>query len=271
MKDYLREQFGDWYPILEPLLTSISFHKLGGVVAEQYTKNKGNIFPAYSDIFRAFKVTPFEKLKVVMLGQDPYHDEVNGKPRATGLAFANHSDTPKEKISPSLSAIFDEIEAEYEALIVDPDYSLQSWARQGVLLLNTALTVKRGQPGSHSRIWDPFTREVIKAIAANKEVVWLLLGRHAQNYIPLIEQYTQKYQVPGIASIAKAGHPSPLNTSGSFKNSGVFGYANELLSPAFMDESLKKHIHWSINYDYYYKKYDMRKYLKNESLSTKAT
>lgn len=172
------------------------------------------IFPPGKDIFKAFELTPVEKVKVVILGQDPYH----GYGQAMGLSFSVPSDIPAP---PSLKNIFKEIESELGIKMSGrPD--LTSWAKQGVLLLNSVLTVRAGAAASHSSIgWQEFTDAVISYISANcSGVVFLLWGNYARSKKPLID--TSRHYV------LEAAHPSPL-ARGAFFGCNHFSQTNEIL------------------------------------------
>lgn len=172
------------------------------------------IFPPGKDIFKAFELTPVEKVKVVILGQDPYH----GYGQAMGLSFSVPSDIPAP---PSLKNIFKEIESELGIKMSGrPD--LTSWAKQGVLLLNSVLTVRAGAAASHSSIgWQKFTDAVISYISANcNGVVFLLWGNYARSKKPLID--TSRHYV------LEAAHPSPL-ARGAFFGCNHFSQTNEIL------------------------------------------
>ena len=172
------------------------------------------IFPPGKDIFKAFELTPVEKVKVVILGQDPYH----GYGQAMGLSFSVPSDIPAP---PSLKNIFKEIESELGIKMSGrPD--LTSWAKQGVLLLNSVLTVRAGAAASHSSIgWQEFTDAVISYISAHcNGVVFLLWGNYARSKKPLID--TSRHYV------LEAAHPSPL-ARGAFFGCNHFSQTNEIL------------------------------------------
>ena len=177
-------------------------------------KEQETVFPADSFVLRAFKEVPYEKVKVVILGQDPYH--TSGY--ATGLAF----DVPKGQMSPSLRNILKEIEADVgSSKSVDNLLShFEHLPPQGVLLLNSALTVQEGKPGSHSKIWKGFIEEVIKAIQRRDNIVWILWGNHAKSFIPLITNETHK--------IVRGAHPSPFSYH-LFKGKKYFSQTNLLL------------------------------------------
>ena len=184
------------------------------------------IFPPGKLIFRAFELTPVDKVKVVILGQDPYH----GPGQAMGLSFSVPQGV---KAPPSLVNIFKEIESDL-GIRMSGSPDLEPWARQGVLLLNTALTVQEGIATSHSRIgWQYFTDAVIKYISDNCDgVVFLLWGRHAREKKELIDQ--TKHHV------LEAAHPSPL-AGGRFFGCRHFSKTNKIL----MEEG-KTPINWQL-------------------------
>jgi uracil-DNA glycosylase len=173
------------------------------------------IYPPGSLILNAFDKTPFDKVKVVILGQDPYH----GKGQAHGLCFSVPNGVPKP---PSLVNIFKELQSD---LGIAPSASgnLEKWAEQGVFLLNASLTVRENDPASHSKIgWLEFTDAVIKKISDEKSgVVFLLWGRFAQNKQALIDE-TKHY-------VLKAAHPSPLSAHNGFWGCKHFSKTNEIL------------------------------------------
>ena len=173
------------------------------------------IFPPGKQIFHAFNTTPFEQVKVVILGQDPYH----GPNQAHGLCF---SVVPGVSPPPSLINIFKEIEDDLG--IPAPKHGcLQSWAEQGVLLLNSTLTVERARAGSHQgKGWETFTDRVIEVLNEHREgLVFMLWGSYAQNKGALINQ--QKHRV------LKSPHPSPLSAHRGFFGNRHFSQANEYL------------------------------------------
>lgn len=184
------------------------------------------IFPPGNQIFKAFELTPVDRLKVVILGQDPYH----GYGQAMGLSFS----VPETvKAPPSLKNIFKEIESDLGITMSGcPD--LQSWARQGVLLLNAILTVREASPASHSRIgWQEFTDAVIRYISDNCDgVVFLLWGNFARSKKALID--TARHHV------LEAAHPSPL-AGGAFFGCRHFSRTNQILA-----EEGKEPINWQI-------------------------
>ena len=173
------------------------------------------IFPPGGRIFKAFELTPLPAVKVVILGQDPYH----GYGQAMGLSFSVPKGVPAP---PSLKNIFREIESDL-GIRMSGSPDLEPWARQGVLLLNAILTVRSGEPASHSAIgWQPFTDAVIRCVSERcSGVVFLLWGSFARSKRELID--TSKHYV------LEAAHPSPL-ARGAFFGCRHFSQANELLA-----------------------------------------
>lgn len=185
------------------------------------------IYPAQNEIFSAFKETAYEQLKVVILGQDPYH----GPGQAHGLSF---SVKPGVKPPPSLKNIFQELKNDLNLAI--PNHGcLNKWANQGVLLLNTALSVEQGQPQSHAKIgWTTFTDNVIRKLNNYpKPLVFLLWGSHAKNKRVLIDE--QKHLV------LTAAHPSPFSVHQGFYGCRHFSKAN-----AFLETHGRHPIDWSL-------------------------
>ena len=172
------------------------------------------IYPPGSLIFNAFNLTPLPDVKVVIIGQDPYH----GPGQAMGLSFSVPDGIPAP---PSLKNIFNEIETDL-GVRMSGHTNLEPWARQGVMLLNSVLTVEAGQPTSHSRIgWTEFTDAVIQTLSARREgLVFLLWGRFAQEKSALID--TTKHHV------LMAAHPSPL-ARGAFFGCRHFSKTNQIL------------------------------------------
>ncbi len=186
------------------------------------------IYPAGNLIFNAFNLTPFDKLKVVILGQDPYH----GAGQAHGLSF---SILPGVKPPPSLVNIFKELKSDIGIDMPANFGDLTHWATQGVLLLNAALSVRDGEPFSHAKFgWAKFTDAVIETISDKKEnVIFILWGKFAQEKLPLID--TGKHFVLGAA------HPSPFSAHKGFLGCKHFSKTNEILV-----KTKQQPIDWSI-------------------------
>lgn len=202
-KEALAEEFGK--PYFESLVNFLHQEKAAGK----------KIFPPGSQIFRAFDLTPMDQVKVVILGQDPYH----GFGQAHGLSFSVPAGVPAP---PSLKNIFKEIEADL-GVHMSGYPNLEKWAQQGVLLLNAVLTVRSGEAASHSKIgWEQFTDAVIRCISDRCEgVVFMLWGNFARSKRDLIDRSRHH--------VLEAAHPSPL-ARGAFFGCRHFSQANSLLA-----------------------------------------
>ncbi|AKH88267.1 uracil-DNA glycosylase [Edwardsiella tarda] len=187
---------------------------LAFVAAER--QNGKTIYPPQQDVFNAFRFTEFNDVKVVILGQDPYH----GPNQAHGLSF---SVRPGVATPPSLQNMYKELQNDIPGFTIPPHGYLKSWADQGVLLLNTVLTVERGQAHSHAHLgWEQFTDRVVAALNSQREgIVFLLWGAHAQKKGRIID--SQRHHV------LKAPHPSPLSAHRGFLGCGHFSATNRLL------------------------------------------
>lgn len=202
-KAALQEEFGKEY-----------FSKLADFVRAEY--QNGGVYPPPKQIFRAFELTPFEKVEVVILGQDPYH----GKGQANGLSFAVHEGV---RLPPSLQNIFKEIA---DDLGYEPEQNgdLSRWARQGVLLLNATLTVRAASPGSHQgRGWELFTDAAIAALSQQREhLVFILWGNYAKAKGAHIDRTKHL--------VIQSAHPSPFSAHSGFFGSRPFSKANQYLA-----------------------------------------
>lgn len=216
----------DWAALLGAELDQPYMQQLSQFLSKELKQGKV-IYPDPKLIFNAFNSTPIDKIKVVILGQDPYH----GVGQAHGLSF---SVQPGIDIPPSLRNIFKEINRDLD-LPIPSHGSLQSWANQGVLLLNATLTVEQGKAGSHQgKGWEKFTDHVIKLVSDTCDgVVFMLWGSYAQKKIALID--TKKHLV------LTAPHPSPLSAHRGFLGSKHFSKANE-----YLIANGKKPIDWSV-------------------------
>ncbi len=206
-----------WDNVLSNTLGSIEFQALINRVGEEY-KTKV-IYPPYEEIFRVYNLINIEDIKVVIIGQDPYHT----KEMANGIAFSvgkNAGKTP-----PSLRNIFKELERDLG--VVNKSTDLTCWVKQGIFMLNTTLTVEEGKAGSHSKYgWDLLTTETVKKISElNNKVVFLLWGNHAQTF----EKYIDKNK----HFILKTSHPSPLSAHQGFLGCGHFSEIEKLLEIKF--------------------------------------
>ncbi len=214
-----------WREVLNSELESDYYLQLNDFLLEE--RKNHIIYPADEHIFAAFELAPFDKVKVVLLGQDPYH----GAGQAHGLCFS----VPDEvKPPPSLVNIFREIESD-TGIKIHGKGNLEKWAKQGVLLLNATLTVRAMQPGSHQKKgWETFTNHVIKTISDQKEgIIFILWGKYAQAKESLID--TQKHYV------LKAAHPSPFSVYRGFYGCKHFSKTNDLLR-----QMGKKEIDWRL-------------------------
>ncbi|MFA6415078.1 MAG: uracil-DNA glycosylase [Candidatus Paceibacterota bacterium] len=190
------------------------FKELTDFVKKEY--QEGKVYPAPKNIFRAFDLCPFEDVKVVILGQDPYH----GPGQANGLCFAVGAET---RVPPSLQNIFKEIESDLGKPLVHTDGDLTRWAEQGVLLLNSTLTVRAHTAGSHQeKGWEQFTDAVIKALSEEREhLVFMLWGNYAKAKGAHIDR--SKHLV------LEAPHPSPFSAYSGFFGCKHFSKANDYL------------------------------------------
>lgn len=199
------------------------FVKLAEFLRSEYQTH--TVYPPGKEIFRAFDLVPFDEVKVVILGQDPYH----GPKQANGLAFSVRDGITKP---PSLINIFKEIKNEYDKPIPDSG-NLERWAKQGVMLLNSTLTVRARQAGSHQKKgWEEFTDAVIQTISDEREnIVFLLWGAYAQKKGAVIDE-SKHY-------VLKSAHPSPFAADRGFFGNNHFKLANE-----YLREHGKSEIDW---------------------------
>ncbi|ADQ60625.1 uracil-DNA glycosylase [Lactobacillus delbrueckii subsp. lactis] len=202
----------DWDQVLTPVFESDEYHKLHDFLKKEYQTRQ--IYPDMYHIFTAFKLTPFKDTKVVILGQDPYHNPG----QANGMSFSVMPGTP---LPPSLRNVYKELYDDVGAQPVNHGY-LKRWADQGVLLLNAVLTVPYGQANGHQgKGWEMVTDAAIKALSERGQVVFILWGRFAQDKIPLIDQDKNV--------IIKSAHPSPFSANRGFFGSRPFSRCNAAL------------------------------------------
>lgn len=210
-----------WKAVLQDEFDKSYMRELGDFLRREKAAGK-QIFPPGGLIFNALNSTPLERVRVVIIGQDPYH----GPGQAHGLCF---SVLPGVPVPPSLQNIFKELKRD---LNIDPPNHgcLQHWAEQGVLLLNTSLTVEQGKAGSHAGAgWQAFTDRVIEVVSqARPHLVFLLWGAHAQSKARLID--------PTKHLILRSPHPSPLSAHRGFIGNGHFSHANRFLEQHGMGE-----------------------------------
>jgi uracil-DNA glycosylase len=204
-----------WKKALSAVFTSTQFLQAAAHIKTELATG-ATIFPAGKDIFNAFNQTTFDNVKVVILGQDPYH----GAGQAMGLSFAVPAGV---KPPPSLVNIFKELKSDI-GLPIPTNGDLTPWAKQGVLLLNAVLTVRENEPASHAKIgWMHFTDAVIQKISDEKKgVVFLLWGKFAEQKQVLIDE-TKHF-------VLKAAHPSPFSADKGFFGCKHFSKTNELLA-----------------------------------------
>lgn len=212
-----------WKKALESEFDEPYFHELADFVRKEYTFH--TIYPIPKNIFRAFDFCPFDKVKVIILGQDPYH----GVKQANGLCFAVNEDIT---IPPSLRNIFKEIRDDIGIIPYDSG-DLSRWAKQGILLLNATLTVKANTPGSHQgRGWERFTDAVIDRLSNRKDnLVFILWGNYAKNKGKFIDR--KKHLV------LESTHPSPFSA-----NDGFFGCKHFSKTNRFLKEKGLGEIDW---------------------------
>lgn len=225
---------GEWLKYLQDEFSKDYYKGLYETVNNAYANQ--TVYPPANELFSALELTPYESVKCVILGQDPYH----GKGQAHGLAFSVKPECP---IPPSLQNIYTEIRREYRI----PDISdispkngyLINWAKQGVLLLNTSLTVLEGKPGSHSNIgWQLFTDAIIRAVNnKTRPVVFMLWGNHAKSVVERVNFNSQHL-------ILNASHPSPFSA-----NKGFFGCNHFKDCNNFLIKNKIQPINWI--YDWY--------------------
>lgn len=213
----------EWYPLLKDVFEGNAFHQIGVEIMRERGSGK-RIIPPHEHVhlsFRAFRECGPKDLKIIILGQDPYP-----QPGVfDGLAFSNGNLKGGGRISPSLASIFKEINRDiYDDVDHYNNPDLVRWANQGILLLNTALSVVEYTPTSHGKLWEPFMKELIARLTEyNTGLIFLLWGSHAQRYQKFIKNILNHH-------IITAGHPSPLNRTNLFFGSSVFSRTNELIN-----------------------------------------
>jgi uracil-DNA glycosylase len=218
-----------WATALGDELRAPYFTKLESFVEAERAKH--DVFPPEAEVFAAFEHTPFDQVRVLLLGQDPYHDDG----QAHGLCFSVRRGVP---LPPSLRNIYKELDTDLG--IAAPEHGcLTSWAERGVLLLNTVLTVRAHEPNSHRKKgWETFTDRVIEALAAREDpLVFMLWGKPAQQKIPLIERHGA-----GRHEIILSAHPSPLSAKSGYFGSKPFSKVN-----AALERWGKPPIDWSLD------------------------
>jgi uracil-DNA glycosylase len=218
-----------WQPVLEPVLATAEARQLGGFLVAEEDAGK-QIYPPRGCRLKALELTPLDEVKVVILGQDPYH----GPGQAMGLCFSVPEGV---KIPPSLVNIYKELEADLGVARADHG-DLSKWARQGVLLLNNTRTVEAAKAGSHAkRGWDAITDACVAAVAARDEPsVFILWGSHAQAKAKRIAGLRE-----GPHCVIESPHPSPLSAHRGFFGSKPFSRTN-----AFLSDHGREAIDWAL-------------------------
>ena len=215
----------DWDKELEVIWNSPNFKKFYNNILKLYDEKE--IYPPKDYIFNALKLTPYSNVKVVIVGQDPYH----GEGEAHGLSFSVQKGI---KLPPSLQNIYKEL---YSDLKIEPNKygDLTKWAKEGVLLLNATLTVEKDKPNSHSKIgWEPFTDYVIRKLNSKEEpIVFILWGNFAKS--------KKKYITNPKHLIIESAHPSPFSANYGFFGSKPFSRTNE-----FLEKNKIQPIDWTL-------------------------
>lgn len=215
-----------WRLLLQKSLASTSTIKLFKSL-KSFIKSGQNIYPESPYVFRSLNLCLPNRISVVIIGQDPYH----GKGQANGLAFSVNKGF---SIPPSLRNIFKELKSDLDISISNCG-NLEAWAKQGVLLLNTCLTVEESKPGSHQNIgWEEFTDDVINQISKKGSIVFILWGAKAHAKEAIINQDNNL--------IIKSAHPSPFSASRGFFGTRPFSRTNN-----FLKENSKKEINWNLD------------------------
>ena len=213
-----------WNSILEREINQKYFFELSDYLKK--SRKKKIILPKTENIFNAFKLCNYHKLKIVIIGQDPYHN-IN---QAHGLAFSVKS----KKLPPTLINIFKELKNDLK-IEFSKNGNLENWAKQGVLLINSTLTVEQNKPNSHKHIgWQKFTDNIISYISKNKkEIIFMIWGNHAKNKLKLIDKNKHHTLI--------TSHPSPLSAY-----RGFFGCKHFSKSNTILNSQRKKTINWKL-------------------------
>jgi uracil-DNA glycosylase len=215
--EMLKSRMGTWIPTFER--SKFEFSRISTALQNDVVA-VGNPYPLKNNLFKAFEHTPLDKVKVVIFGQDPYPQAFNGEPRAQGLSFSvKHEDA----IPSSLKNIFKEIQRSYPEWVPPLHGNLEGWAEQGVLLLNSCLTCRPGQPGYHSKykVWMPFIVRVLKSLEIHRpNCIYVMWGAEAQKMSPQINEKSIQLT---------SSHPSGLSAYRGFVGCGHFKTINTLL------------------------------------------
>lgn len=212
----IEEYFGDWMRVID----KPEAMKIMGWLKRV---NPNTLCPALPNVFRAFKLCSLKDCRVVMIGMDPYPDKFMGKPRATGILFGNNKDVPEDKLSPSLQVVEESaINFEIPHNIITFDQTLESWAKQGILMINSALTCELNKVGSHVNQWRPFVSKLLKNLSDKETgIIYILFGSQAQTLKPYInERYND---------IIEIEHPAYFARSNKIMPYSVFRQMNDIL------------------------------------------
>lgn len=196
------EYFGDWMKVIDRTELNNVMVKVG----QEYRRKP--LCPAQPDVFKAFELCPLKDLKVVMLGQDPYPQ----KGVATGILFGNRKEVNEDNLSPSLNIVKEAaINFEVPHYCITFDQTLESWAKQGILMINSALTVEMNRIGSHVMLWRPFIAKLLKNLSEyNTAIVYVLFGRQAQTFKPYINsRFNHIIEIEHPAYFARNGTRMP--------------------------------------------------------------
>lgn len=219
----LDEYFGDWMKVIDK-------SKLNPILNFLNTEYKRKpICPKQEDVFRAFRLCPYNDLKIIMLGQDPYPQ----KEVATGILFGNNKEIPTEDLSPSLQIIKEAVinlEIPHNYITFDP--TLESWAKQGILLINSSLTVEMNKIGSHIMLWRPFISSLLYNISHKESgIIYVLFGNQAKTFRPYINHYN--------SIILEENHPAFYCRLGKKMSSNIFNQIDK-----YVKENFKEKIIW---------------------------
>lgn len=214
----LDEYFRDWMKVIDRTELNNVMVKVG----QEYRRKP--LCPAQSDVFRAFELCPLKDLKVVMLGQDPYPQ----KGVATGILFGNRKEVDENNLSPSLNVVKEAaINFEVPHYCITFDQTLESWAKQGILMINSALTVEMNRVGSHVMLWRPFIAKLLKNLSEyNTAIVYVLFGRQAQTFKPYINsRFNHIIEIEHPAYFARSGTKMPHQLFVDISNEvkGIYG------------------------------------------------
>ena len=218
----LDEYFGDWMKVIDRAELNNVMAKVG----QEYRRKP--LCPAQSDVFRAFELCSLNDLKIVMLGMDPYPDKYMGKPRATGILFGNRKEVDEDNLSPSLNVVKEAvINFEVPHYCITFDQTLESWAKQGILMINSALTVEMNRIGSHVMLWRHFIAKLLKNLSEyDTAIIYVLFGRQAQTFKPYINSRSNhiiEIELPAYFARSGTKMPHQLFIDISNRVKGIYG------------------------------------------------